>query len=57
MLFERKINFKDLPSWQKRGVGFYWENYNKDGATRRRLKVDMELPVGDAYGSFVTQFF
>lgn len=56
LLFQRGINFNDLPLWQKRGVGFYWETYDKDGAVRRRLKVDMELPLGDAYGSFVERF-
>lgn len=62
-LFQRGINFNDLPAWQKRGTGLYWETYLKQGtnpltgqtdrAERRRLKRDMDLPVGDAYGSFV----
>lgn len=56
LLFQRGINFNDLPLWQKRGVGFYWETYDKDGGVRRRFKVDMELPLGDAYGSFVERF-
>lgn len=29
MLFEFKINFNDLPNWQKRGVGLYWEEFEK----------------------------
>lgn len=53
LLFQRGINFNDLPLWQKRGVGFYWENYDKKGAVRRQLKIDMELPQGDAYGEFI----
>ncbi len=56
LLYKRGINFNKLPSWQKRGVGFYWENYDKDGAVRRRLKIDKELPIGDAYGNFVGRF-
>jgi len=56
LLFQRGINFNNLPLWQKRGVGFYWENYDKNGAVRRRLKVDKELPQGDAYGEFISNF-
>lgn len=58
-----QINFNDLPSWQRRGTGVYWEAYEKEGlnpltgetslATRRRLKVDLELPMKDAYSDFV----
>ena len=53
LLFQHGINFNDLPLWQKRGIGFYWESYEKDGGERRRLKIDMELPMGDAYGEFI----
>jgi len=31
LLFQHGINFNDLPSWQKRGVGLYWEEYQKEG--------------------------
>ena len=63
LLFHGGTNFNDLPTWQKRGVGVYWEKYEKDGlnlitnervrTTRRRLKVDYELPSKDAYSAFV----
>lgn len=63
LLFRQGINFNVLPNWQKRGVGFYWvletiEAQNpKTGehvlAERRKLKVDFELPMKDAYGEFV----
>ena len=62
-LFQQGININDLPSWQKRGIGIYWENYEKEGwnpkaqttvvAQRRRLKVDYELPMGDEYSGFI----
>lgn len=62
-LFQRGINFNDLPNWQKRGVGIYWESYFKDArnpvtneavrARRNRLKVDLELPMKDQYSDFV----
>jgi tRNA(His) guanylyltransferase len=63
MLFRNGINFNDLPNWQKRGVGLYWETYEKQSsnpktgepavATRRRIKRDMGLPMRDEYGRFV----
>lgn len=62
-LFENGINFNDLPSWQKRGTGFYWEEYTKTAlnsktqeevqAKRRRIKTDMELPMKEAYNKFL----
>lgn len=30
LLFEKGINFNELPDWQKRGIGFYWEEYSKE---------------------------
>ncbi|WP_020407667.1 tRNA(His) guanylyltransferase Thg1 family protein [Hahella ganghwensis] len=64
LLFQKGINFNDLPNWQKRGVGVYWESYEKDAlnpisgervtATRNRLKADMELPMREQYSDFVS---
>lgn len=63
LLFEYGINFNDLPSWQKRGVGLYWEQYDKAAtnpitnesvvARRRRIRRDFELPMKGQYGEFV----
>ncbi len=63
LLFQRGINFNDLPTWQKRGVGLYWEDYEKEGvnpqtgeralAQRRRIRVERELPLGDGYAEFI----
>jgi tRNA(His) 5'-end guanylyltransferase len=63
LLFQQGINFNDLPAWQRRGAGLYWETYTKEGvnpktkqpavATRRRIKVDRDLPLGDAYGDYI----
>lgn len=65
LLFERGINFNDLPQWQRRGAGVYWEVYEKHGrnlvtnkeatTARRRLQVNLELPMKDAYSRFVKQ--
>jgi tRNA(His) guanylyltransferase len=63
LLFQYDINFTDLPSWQKRGVGLYWEQYDKPAvnpvtneqvvARRRRIRTDYDLPMKDEYGEFV----
>jgi len=62
-LFQKGINFNEIPSWQKRGMGIYWENYEKEGlnpingetviANRRRLTVDYDLPMKDEYSDFL----
>lgn len=63
LLFQNDINFDKLPSWQKRGMGVYWEKYNKQGfnpvtgmeeiTERRILKADDELPLRDEYSEFI----
>ena len=63
LLWQKGINFNELPQWQKRGVGLYWEMFEKPGvnplsgepvsASRRRVKIDTELPMKDQYGQFV----
>ena len=65
LLFQNGTNFDKLPSWQKRGIGVYWDTYEKQGfnpktgqmetATRRGLKVDMELPLREAYAEFIVK--
>lgn len=62
-LFEHGINFNNLPNWQKRGVGLYWEDCEKLGynpvteknvlTKRSRLKRDLDLPIKDEYGQFI----
>ncbi len=66
LLLEHGIAFDDLPAWQRRGTGLYWEEYQKEGynpvrdervvTTRRRVKVDRDLPAGDEYGAFLGRF-
>ena len=65
LLFQHGINFNDVPLWQKRGVGVYWEGYTKAArnpitgdevfAQRRRLHVDYELPMREAYSAFIAE--
>jgi tRNA(His) guanylyltransferase len=66
LLYRSGINFNDLPAWQKRGSGVYWEDYEKPAvnpktgetvhATRRRLRRDLELPMREAYDEFILNF-
>ena len=66
LLFQIKgLNFNDVPDWQKRGVGLYWESYSKNGfnqktgesttTVRRRIARDLHLPMRDEYSRFVEQ--
>lgn len=65
LLFQYGINFNEVPSWQKRGVGLYWEQYDKPArnpstgedvvARRRRIKRDFELPMKDEYSRFLEE--
>ncbi|WP_291723322.1 tRNA(His) guanylyltransferase Thg1 family protein [Bernardetia sp.] len=66
LLFSYGINFNDLPNWQKRGIGIYWKTYQKKGinpitkeikfSERRKLHIDMELEMKDAYNNFINSF-
>lgn len=66
LLFSRGINFDKLPNWQKRGMGVYWMDVEKTGfnpitkteekSMRRKLYVDYELPLGEAYAKMVEVF-
>ena len=57
------INFNDIPTWQKNGVGVYNNVYMKDGENpltgeitqveRRELVPHYDLPRGDEYGEFI----
>jgi len=63
LLFQYGINFNDIPSWQKRGVGIYWKDEKKEGfnpktqeqvlVDRRTLYTDFELPMKDEYNNFI----
>jgi tRNA(His) 5'-end guanylyltransferase len=63
LLFQRGVNFNDLPRWQKRGIGVFWESFDKEGRNpktgevavvqRTRLRTDFELPMGEEYDGFI----
>lgn len=63
LLFERGINYNELPDWQKRGMGVYYRMTEKEGynpvtrqnvrAERRELYTDYELRIGEEYADWV----
>ncbi len=65
LLFQHGVNFNDLPLWQKRGSGLYWEEFERPAenpmtgekvvARRRRVRHDLELPMKDDYSAFLSK--
>jgi tRNA(His) guanylyltransferase len=62
LLFQQGLNFNELPSWQKRGVGLYWETDEKEVmnpqgepmiSRRKRIKCEFEVPLKEQYSSFL----
>jgi tRNA(His) 5'-end guanylyltransferase len=66
LLFQRGVNFNDLPVWQRRGTALYWTEEQKTGMNpltgestqtlRRRVRIDEQIPMGDEYERFVRGF-
>ncbi|MBI9019539.1 MAG: guanylyltransferase [Phycisphaerae bacterium] len=65
LLFQKGINFNELPNWQKRGIGVYWQEYDKEGynpikkeivfVKRTQLYAELDLPMKDRYSKYVEQ--
>ena len=63
LLFQHGVNFNELPAWQKRGIGFYWQEVDKVGwnpvkkeeqiTKRKEIKIEAMLPMGEEYSAFV----
>jgi tRNA(His) 5'-end guanylyltransferase len=63
LLFRNGINFNEVPLWQRRGMGLFWEEYDRPAtnpitgepviAIRRRIRRELELPVKDEYSDFL----
>ncbi len=63
LLFQNGINYNDLPVWQKRGIGFYWQSEPKEGvnpqtgemviAERQEVKVDFDIPWAYPFDKFL----
>jgi tRNA(His) guanylyltransferase len=66
LLSQYGITYDELPTWQRRGTGLYWETFEKVGydpvqkrervGIRRRVKVDKALPLKEAYEVFIQHF-
>jgi len=54
ILDQREIVFDDIPIWQRRGAGVYWQAGLDDEDPS--LMVDTTLPVGDEYGEYLKMF-
>ncbi|MBP2654696.1 MAG: hypothetical protein H6Q73_2265 [Firmicutes bacterium] len=65
LLFQNGINFNYIPDWQKRGIGLYWECYDKPTqnpitgqatfAKRRRITENYHLPMREDYALFIAE--
>ena len=65
LLFRHGINFNDLPAWQKRGIGLYWKQVEREGynpikkervvTLRRELTADYNLPLGEEYAKYIVR--
>ena len=65
LLFQHGINFNELPAWQKRGIGLYWKQVEREGfnpikkekvvTLRRELTTDYDLPFGEEYAKFIVR--
>ena len=63
ILFERGINYNDVPMWQKRGIGIYGDTVVKEGfnpltkeavqVKRNTFKINYELPLSEDYAAFI----
>ena len=59
------MKFDDLPNWQKRGVGLFWEEYVKKGwnpilnkeehSLRKRIKIELDLPMKSEYSQYIQE--
>lgn len=66
LLFQKGINYNDLPEWQKRGIGVYYKDVCKKAenpitketvtALRKQKFVDLSLPIGDDYKKMILGF-
>ncbi|WP_203987059.1 tRNA(His) guanylyltransferase Thg1 family protein [Virgisporangium aurantiacum] len=64
LLYARGVNFNEVPAWQRRGVGLWFEEFGHDGfdpvrqetvtTTRRRVVVNRDLPMGEEYRALVS---
>jgi tRNA(His) guanylyltransferase len=65
LLYQHGVNFNEVPAWQRRGVGLWWETFERPGydpqrgvavtTTRRRVREERDLPMKEPYREFLAQ--
>lgn len=65
LLFANGVNYNNLPLWQKRGVGAWFTNMEKEGfnpktgqkvvVSRKMLHIEYELPLGEEYANLIQE--
>jgi tRNA(His) guanylyltransferase len=65
ILFQYGINYNELPTWQKRGIGFFYSLIEKKSINpktneeittyRNQLNVQEDLPKGEAYNLLIKE--
>lgn len=63
LLWQHGINYNDVPLWQKRGVGLYYQYFTKEGfnpITKEKVKIkrkmlyaNQELPIREEYENLI----
>lgn len=63
LLFQRGINYNELPNWQKRGTGLFFNTITREGfnpktnektlVKRRDLITDFNIPLGEEYSAYI----
>ncbi|MFH2005184.1 MAG: tRNA(His) guanylyltransferase Thg1 family protein [bacterium] len=54
ILVQHEMQFDEVPVWQRRGAGVYWQN--RESEADKSLLVDTTLPTGDAYSEYLKMF-
>ena len=65
LLYANGVNYNNLPSWQKRGVGAWFTDVAKEGfnpkteqkvvVSRKTLHIEYELPLGEDYANLIQE--
>ncbi len=65
LLFKQGINYNSIPSWQKRGVGFFYSPVDRQSINpktneevvvcRNQLKMQEDLPKGENYNLMIRE--
>jgi tRNA(His) 5'-end guanylyltransferase len=56
LMFEKNVNWNELPIWQRRGVCITKRTYLKDTVERHRWDVDMEIPIFSQDRAYIEQY-